>query len=99
MAREQILRDTKMLLKDEAPSDDELLFLIDDCINAVMAYCRLEILPYQLLGLIAQMAAKRYRAEFNKESGTVISITEGDRKVDFSVPNESSLSEDRKSVV
>lgn len=97
MDREEILRDTKMLLKNIDAKDEEILFAIDECINAVMAYCNLEILPYQLLGLIARMAAKLYRFEFMKDDGagaSVASLTEGDRKIDFSVGPARDLVED-----
>jgi len=80
--RSQILADTKMLLGIDDDSKDEILtFIIDDTINMVLAYCRIEILPRQLLGLISQMAANVYeRLDFNDG---ISSITEGDRKIEY----------------
>ena len=80
--RSQILADTKMLLGIEDDSKDDILnFIIDDTVNTVLAYCRIEILPRQLLGLISQMAASVYgRLDINDG---IASITEGDRRIEY----------------
>ncbi|HIT84447.1 MAG TPA: hypothetical protein IAA60_00935 [Candidatus Ornithomonoglobus intestinigallinarum] len=88
----QVIRDTKMLLqKKEGEDDERIAFFAEDSVNAVLAYCRLEFLPYQLIGLTAQLAADRYRAENTNGGGSVASITEGDRKIDFSVPQDGTM--------
>lgn len=87
---EQILRDAKKLLKIEDGSEDEVLMLLaEDCISSVLAYCRIDILPYQLFGFVARMTAKKYEQEIKSGSGggLINSVTEGDRRIDFGVPN------------
>lgn len=80
--RSQILADTKMLLGiDDDSKDDILEFIIDDTVNMVLAYCRIDILPRQLLGLISQMAASVFgRLDINDG---IASITEGDRRIEY----------------
>ena len=79
--KSDILSDTKKLLGISDNSADELLgFIIEDTINLVLSYCRLTILPYQLYGLIPQIAASVYRTQ---KRGGVSSITEGDRRIEY----------------
>ena len=79
--KSDILSDTKKLLGISDNSADELLgFIIEDTVNLVLSYCRLTILPYQLYGLIPQIAASVYRTQ---KSGGVSSITEGDRRIEY----------------
>lgn len=83
----QVIRDAKMLLKlEDGDGGEALAFLAEDCVNAVLAYCRLDFLPYQLIGLTARMTADMYRTEFENGGRDISSVTEGDRKIDFSVP-------------
>lgn len=88
--KKQILRDTKILLKKEDSSEDNILnLIIDNCINYVLSYCRLELLPYQLAGFVTNMVVRRYKEMYLADDGgggVVTSITEGDRRIDFSVP-------------
>lgn len=81
----EILENTKMLLGlDDTEKDSVIAFLICDTIDAVMAYCRIEVLPRQLYGLIAQMCAEYYRSRgFGENERTVKSVTEGERRVEF----------------
>lgn len=83
----EILENTKMLLGiEDTEKDNLLMFLIKDTIDAVMKYCRIEVLPRQLYGLIAQITAELYRSrsygdgEFTR---AVKSVTEGERRVEF----------------
>ncbi|MCD8391209.1 MAG: phage head-tail connector protein [Firmicutes bacterium] len=77
---EEILSGVKVILDiDDTSKDDILSFYIDDIENAVLAYCRIEFVPKQLYGLIAQIAAEIYTGS----DGRVASLTEGDRKVEF----------------
>lgn len=83
----EILENTKMLLgiEDDA-ANALLLFLIKDTADAVMSYCRIAIVPNQLYGLIAQIAAEIYRSRGYESPGTsrtVKSVTEGERRVEF----------------
>lgn len=80
-----ILADTKKLIVAEDDSDDEVLnILIEDSINAVLSYCRLRILPYQLIGVVSQITADTYR---NQKSNGVASVTEGDRRIEYRIEN------------
>lgn len=78
----EMLADTKLLLGINDNSSDEILtYIIDDVVNMVLSYCRLEILPYQLQGLIPQMAVSVYNTRQNIAG--VSAITEGDRKIEY----------------
>lgn len=81
----EILENTKMLLGlDGEEKDTVIAFLICDMIDAVMAYCRIEVLPRQLYGLIAQMCAELYRSRgYGENAPSVKSVTEGERRVEF----------------
>lgn len=81
----EILENTKMLLGLEDTEKDTIIaFLICDMIDAVMAYCRIEVLPRQLYGLIAQMCAELYRSRgYGENARAVKSVTEGERRVEF----------------
>ena len=75
------LADTKLLLGIEGEEQDKLLcYIIDDTVNMVMAYCHLKVLPYQLYGLIPQIAVSVYRS--SDHSG-ISAIREGDRKIEY----------------
>lgn len=85
----QVVRDAKMILKiEDGVHEDVLTFLAEDCINAILAYCRLEFLPYQLIGIASRMTADIYRTEFADGGKDIVSIAEGDRKFDFNVPEK-----------
>lgn len=84
----EILENTKILLGIDSETDtgehDALLkFLIDDIIGEIMKYCRIEVLPRQLYGIAAQMAAELFRSNIDGSDRAVKSITEGDRRVEF----------------
>lgn len=90
----EILNNAKMLLAPEDGASEEekmktdalLTFLISDTIGAVMKYCRIEVLPRQLYGLIAQIAAELYRSRGygdGADAPAVKSVTEGERRVEF----------------
>lgn len=78
-----------MLLGISAPTETQsgiISFLVEDTIEAVRAYCRIEIVPHQLSRLIAQMAARQYRENGygSEEVPTdVKSVSEGARSVSF----------------
>lgn len=75
------LNAAKLLLKIKNDESDELLsYLIDDCVNAVLSYCHLSILPRQLEGFIPQLAADMFR---ERQQGAVKSITEGERRIEY----------------
>ena len=77
---EEILNNAKMLadVTDEK-ADGRLTFYINDIIEAIIAYCRIEFLPKQLYGLVAQIAAKMYAGG----DSNIKSMTEGERRVEF----------------
>lgn len=88
---EEILNNAKMLAgisfaqengqtdEGDGSADDKLTFYINDIIDAILAYCRIEFLPKQLYGLVAQIAAKMYESE----GSNIKSLTEGGRRVEF----------------
>lgn len=83
----EMLADTKLLLGITDNSSDEILtYIIGDTVNMVLSYCRLEILPYQLHGLIPQIAVSMYRTQ--KNAAGVSAITEGDRKIEYRAAGE-----------
>lgn len=83
----KILSDVKMLLAIRDDDSDELLsFLIDDCVNLVLSYCRIEELPKRLESLIASMSVRMYRDNGYGQTDapqTVSSISEGSRSVSY----------------
>lgn len=87
----QIVSDVKLLLGITDGNRDRILeLLVEDTITAVLAYCRIEVLPYQLYGLIAQMTVKSYRANGYGAAETpteIKSISEGDRSISFEQKN------------
>ena len=87
----QIVSDVKLLLGIKDGNRDRILeLLVEDTITAVLAYCRIEVLPYQLYGLIAQMTVKSYRANGYGAAETpteIKSISEGDRSISFEQKN------------
>ncbi|MCI8404795.1 MAG: hypothetical protein HFE49_07835 [Clostridia bacterium] len=86
----EMLTAAKMLLGIEDEKNDELLlFLIDDTESAVKAYCRLDVLPRQLVSLIPTLTANRYRLNMHED---IKSVTEGERRVEYSDRNYDWLS-------
>jgi hypothetical protein len=81
----------KMLLGIKDDEQDSLLsFLLSDTVNAILGYCRLEILPRQLEGLVPIIAADMYRAKGygSSEAPEVVkSISEGQRSVSYAETN------------
>lgn len=86
-AKSDALERVKMLLGIEDNEQDGLLsFLIDDCINLILGYCRIEIIPRQLESLVPVIAADMYRAKgYGNDAApeTVKSISEGERSVAY----------------
>ncbi len=87
----EILDAAKTLLEIKDEKNDELLMLlIDDTVNAVLSYCRLDVLPRTLVSLIPTLTAERYR--LNMREG-VKSVTEGERRVEYAEGKNNFLSE------
>ena len=77
----EFLYAAKLLLEiKDGDSDELLLFLIQETIDAVMSYCHIDVMPRQLEGFIPSMAAARYR---DNAAGGIRSVTEGERRVDY----------------
>ena len=77
----EILEASKVLLGiDNDESDKLIMLLIDEVTDAVLSYCRLEVLPRQLMSFIPTLVAERFAG--NKNAG-VKSITEGERRVEY----------------
>lgn len=82
---QEILKNTKMLLgldESDAQTDDLLLFLIRDTADAIMKYCRIDIISRQLYGIIAQIVSDLYSSQ-SKGERDLKSVTEGERRVEF----------------
>ncbi|MCD8180880.1 MAG: head-tail connector protein [Firmicutes bacterium] len=77
----EILEASRLLLNiDDEDSDELLSLLIDAAADAVMAYCRIEVLPRPLVSLIPALVARQFEA---RERGGVKSVTEGERRVEY----------------
>ncbi len=77
----EILEASKTLLGIENDESDKLIMLlIVEVTDAVLSYCRLEVLPRQLVSFIPTLVAQRFAD--NKNAG-VKSITEGERRVEY----------------
>ena len=61
--KNEILDAVKLLLgiKDN-DKDDVLMLLIEDTVNSVLAYCRIDVLPRQIVSFIPTFTVKRYTA-------------------------------------
>lgn len=87
----EILAAAKLLMGIENDESDELLTLmIDNAIQAVLSYCRLEVLPRQLVSFIPTIVERQLR---NNENSGVKSITEGERRVEYCEEDYDFLSE------
>ena len=89
--KNEILDAVKLLLgiKDN-DKDDVLMLLIKDTDNSDMTYSRIDVLPTHNETLIPTLTVKRYTANQN---GGVKSVTEGERKVEYSDDNYDYLKE------
>ena len=91
-----ILPTVKALLGiTDSEHDTVLEMYIEDTITAVLSYCRIDVLPYQLQGIIAQMTAGTYRISGYGSSEApqdVTSISEGDRSLSFKARGGTSMS-------
>lgn len=79
--KQDMLDAAKTLLNiKDMESDTVLLLLIDETIDAVLAYCHIEFMPRQLMSFIPTVVAKRF---VSLSGGTVKAITEGERRVEY----------------
>ncbi len=89
--REEALERLRMLLGIEDNERDGLLFfLIDDTVDMILGYCRIEILPRQLESLVPVIAADSYRAKGYGQTDApevVKSISEGERSISYAETN------------
>ena len=83
--KNEALSTVKMLLGIEDNEQDSLLsFLIDDCVNLILGYCRTESVPSKLESLIPIMVADLYRIKIKDNSEKEVhSISEGERSIIF----------------
>ena len=78
----EILYNVKGLLKIEDEENDKRLeLIIENVIDAVMSYCRIDVLPRQLISFIPSIAAEQFP---RVEQEGVKSVTEGERRVEYS---------------
>lgn len=89
--KEEALSTLKMLLGIEDDSKNTLLsFLIDDTVDMILGYCRIEVLPRQLESLVPIIAADMYRSKgYEQENAPEVikSVSEGDRSVSYADAN------------
>lgn len=89
--KQEILDAVKLLLGiNDNCKDDILMLLIDDTVNSVLAYCRIDVLPRQIASFVPTLVVKRYTLNQN---GGVKSVTEGERKFEYSDDNYNYLKE------
>ena len=99
---EDIKTDALMLLgiSDSTEAQESIIsFLVEDTVEAVRAYCRIEAVPDKLSLLIAQMVARQYRENGygSEEAPTdVKSVSEGARSVSFETRTLSGILNDYK---
>ena len=83
----EALSTLKLLLGiKDSESDDLLSFLIDDTVNLILGYCRIDTLPRQLESLLPVIAAEMYRRKGYGSAATpdvIKSISEGERSVTY----------------
>ena len=83
----EALSTLKLLLGiKDSESDDLLSFLIDDTVNLILGYCRIDTLPRQLESLVPVIAAEMYKRKGygSAELPEVVkSISEGERSVTY----------------
>ena len=90
---EEILKDAKMLINSsdaDETADGKLTFYINDIVEVILAYCRIEFLPKQLYGLAAQIAVKMYESG---SASNIKSLAEGERRVEFQTSAPSVISD------
>ncbi|MBQ2663074.1 MAG: phage head-tail connector protein [Clostridia bacterium] len=83
----EALSTLKLLLGiKDSESDDLLSFLIDDTVNLILGYCRIDTLPRQLESLLPVIAAEMYRRKGYGSAAmpdVIKSISEGERSVTY----------------
>lgn len=89
-SKTEFLEAVKLLLGIEEDTEDKrLTLLINDTVNAVLSYCRIDTLPRQLEGLIPQIAAQLYQRQ---NALGVKTIAEGERRVEYADTDKEPLS-------
>lgn len=89
VVKTEALETLKLLLgiKDNDTDKDVLLsFLIDDTVNLILGYCRIDTLPRQLESLVPVIAAEMYRRKGYGSAAmpdVIKSISEGERSVTY----------------
>lgn len=82
-------------LKELSAADERIIdMIVTQIVEDVKAYCRIDTLPQQLKGLVAQMAVTEYRRGGYgsvEHNGQVASISEGARSVSFKVVDTQAL--------
>lgn len=79
--KNEYIEAAKLILGIDNNDKDALLeALTNDAVNAVLSYCRIEVLPRQLEGLIPQLVSEQYT---KNTSGGVKAITEGERRIEY----------------
>ena len=84
--KSEILSDATLVILIKHYSYEIISFIIEDTVSMVLAYCRLQVLPYQLHGLIARIAVSVYQTCSSPDN--ISALTEGDRKIEYRTVSE-----------
>lgn len=79
--KQDMLEAAKIMLDIKDNESDSLLsILIDETIDAILAYCHIDIMPRQLVSFVPTVVAKRYTSV---KGGSIKALTEGERRVEY----------------
>jgi hypothetical protein len=97
---DDILKIVKMLLgiQDNDDYDDILEYLIEDCANAIKAYCHIDIIPNALISVIPRMVCDLWKhnkyGELESLPTVVTSETQGSQSVSYQVVSADDITSD-----
>ena len=94
MVMETAVNQVKKLLGINDDSKEEIIeFLIDDCINMALSYCRIKEVPPMMESVIIRMAVRMYRDnQYGSENAPqyVSSKSQGSKSESYAAPNSGS---------
>ncbi len=74
-----------VVLAELDEENGSLCLCVEEAINYVLSFCRIDVLTEELYAITARIAVSIYKQVCN---GEVTSIKEGDRQIDYAVPSE-----------
>lgn len=94
MEQEKAIIQIKTLLGIKDDSKDGILqFILEDCINMALSYCRIKEVPPMMESVIIRMAVRLYRDNgYGNEDTpvTVSSVSQGSKSESYAAPNSGS---------